>query len=153
LSERDTFLLLRSTPRAGPIKQADDLLTEFYRKNGPCCAGCDHWHWQNSRMGECHKAAPVSGADRIAGLGIHGMSLAVGAGHPITGRHHHCGDFIDTDPTGCGKGAVSAITASIICAAVAVLCLLDASLCVFLGHSDWWFPATGAAMASFLVDA
>ena len=67
----------------------------FYWRNGPCCAGCDWWARVNSLVGECRKSAPVSAAERGAVLGIEGCSLVSGAGHILTPREHHCGDFKD----------------------------------------------------------
>ncbi len=67
----------------------------FYIKNGPCCAGCDWWDRINSGAGECRRSSPVSGAERMSMLGMRSASLAVGPGHPITHRSHHCGDFKD----------------------------------------------------------
>jgi hypothetical protein len=67
----------------------------FYHEHGPCCAGCDHWRFINSSVGECRKSAPVSAQERWAMVGIH-SSLDAGAGHVMTPRHHHCGDFADT---------------------------------------------------------
>jgi len=67
----------------------------FYWKNGPCCAGCDWWQAISPGAGDCTKAAPVSGDQRAVMLGIESCSLPIGAGHPITKRSHHCGDFKD----------------------------------------------------------
>lgn len=99
------FAALRATPPSGPV-DIQALHDAFYHENGPCCAGCDHWSWLNSRIGECRKAAPVSGADRTAGLWVIGCSLPIGAGHPFTARDHKCGDFLDTyDWVASGGGA------------------------------------------------
>lgn len=76
-------------------EKVQKLLDVFYTKNGPCCAGCDWWQYANSVAGQCIKAAPVSGDQRVAMLGITGTSLHVGAGHPLTERGHYCGDFKD----------------------------------------------------------
>lgn len=70
-------------------------LDRFYWEHGKCCAGCDHWRSLNSMAGECLKAAPMSGLERIALLGMSGCSLAIGAGYPFTNRDHLCGDFRD----------------------------------------------------------
>ncbi len=67
----------------------------FYFENGPCCAGCDYWHRISSSHGHCQKAAPISGEQRLALLGIEFCTLQLGAGHPLTRRDHHCGDFKD----------------------------------------------------------
>lgn len=73
-----------------------EVLDAFYTKNGPCCAGCDWWHWTNTLVGECRKSAPVGGAERYAMLGISWTSLPLEAGHVMTRREHRCGDFADT---------------------------------------------------------
>lgn len=71
------------------------VIDRFYVKNGPCCAGCDWWRFQNSTAGECHRSAPMSSDQRIAMLGMRYASLPIGAGHPFTPREHVCGDFKD----------------------------------------------------------
>jgi len=71
------------------------VVDEFYRKHGPCCAGCDWWRWHNSVAGECTRTAPVSGDVRFAMLGIVNSSLATDAGHVMTPRDHVCGEFKD----------------------------------------------------------
>lgn len=78
------------------MTERQEFVDAFYFKHGPCCAGCDFWHHLNSSVGECAKAAPVSGEQRAAMFGITGCSLNPGAGHPFTPRDHHCGDFRDT---------------------------------------------------------
>lgn len=75
-----------------PMQEAID---RFYFAHGPCCAGCDWWRSISSLVGECTKSAPVSDIDRWAMLGIERCSLFPGAGHAITGREHHCGEFKD----------------------------------------------------------
>lgn len=74
-----------------------DFVDRFYKKYGPCCAGCDFWRHYNSVAGECILSAPVSGDERVAMLGIIDPSLTPGAGHVITLRDHWCGDFVDSD--------------------------------------------------------
>ena len=71
------------------------FIDQFYMSHGPCCAGCDWWRSLNSSVGLCSKAAPVSSRERSAMLGISGESINIGAGHPLTKREHHCGDFQD----------------------------------------------------------
>lgn len=78
------------------IKDAQDCIVEFYRKHGDCCAGCDHWRWGSSLLGECRKSVPVSGSERLSMLGINWITAKIEAGHIITPREHVCGDFIDT---------------------------------------------------------
>lgn len=68
---------------------------EFYKKNGPCCAGCDYWRFFDPVFGECAKSAPVSGFERYKALGINPCGFIPEAGHVITKRNHLCGDFKD----------------------------------------------------------
>jgi hypothetical protein len=75
--------------------KVQELADQFYTKNGPCCAGCDWWNHANSVTGECRRSAPVSGEQRIAMLGMRSTSLTPKAGHVMTMREHHCGDFKD----------------------------------------------------------
>ncbi len=77
------------------MSDPQELIDAFYWQNGPCCAGCDWWRSLNSQAGECLKSAPVSGEQRWAMLGMHGPSIAIEAGHVVTTRDHHCGDFKD----------------------------------------------------------
>lgn len=72
-----------------------ELVDLFYHSRGPCCAGCDWWHSLNSGVGECRRSAPVPGAERIGMLGISGPSLPIEAGHVLTRKEHHCGEFKD----------------------------------------------------------
>jgi len=74
--------------------QEQELADRFYAKHGPCCAGCDWWHRVNTLVGQCHKSAPVSGAERYAMLGMR-VNRPLEAGHVLTTREHHCGDFKD----------------------------------------------------------
>ena len=76
-------------------RKVQELIDQFYVKNGPCCAGCDWWHHANTVAGECRRSAPVPGEQRISMLGMRLTSLAPQAGHVITLREHHCGDFKD----------------------------------------------------------
>ena len=69
---------------------------DFYKKNGPCCAGCDWWRYHNSVIGECIKSATVGGEQRHSMLGIENCSMTLEAGHILTKRDHLCGDFKDT---------------------------------------------------------
>lgn len=68
----------------------------FYKKHGPCCAGCDHWRWVNSITGECIRSAPAPAQERIAMLGMVATTHPVGSGHVMTKRDHLCGEFKDT---------------------------------------------------------
>lgn len=67
----------------------------FYMEHGPCCAGCDWWDAGSPVAGQCLRTAPVSGAERVHMLGISSSSLAPKAGHIMTLREHHCGEFKD----------------------------------------------------------
>lgn len=67
----------------------------FYFRNGPCCAGCDWWEIIGATSGQCLRSAPVSGESRMAMLGIEWCSHPIAAGHVITPRDHHCGEFKD----------------------------------------------------------
>lgn len=79
----------------GGAVSVQEFIDRFYFQHGPCCAGCDWWHSINSLAGECWRSAPVSGAERIAMLGISGTSMPLPAGHVLTRRDHICGDFKD----------------------------------------------------------
>ena len=72
-----------------------EVIDRFYMKTGPCCAGCDWWASINSVAGECRRSAPVPSAQRITMLGIRLAGSAPDAGHVMTLRDHHCGDFKD----------------------------------------------------------
>lgn len=76
-----------------PSAKIERILDKFADKHDPCCAGCRWWAYVNSHVGECRRSAPVSGEERIAMLGMTGCSYPVGAGHVMTPREHHCGDF------------------------------------------------------------
>ena len=47
-------------------------------------------------VGECRRNAPVSGKERTAMLGFTLCTLSIPAGHVMTERDHHCGDFKDS---------------------------------------------------------
>lgn len=72
------------------------FIDDFYKSHGDCCAGCDHWQWHNTAVGDCTKSAPVSSRERHSMLGVTGCSSEPSAGHILTKRDHVCGDFIDT---------------------------------------------------------
>lgn len=81
-----------SAAHAARVQESAD---RFYAEKGPCCAGCDWWHNASSVIGECTRSAPVPGEQRYAMVGIHGASLPLEAGHVMTLRQHHCGEFRD----------------------------------------------------------
>lgn len=76
-------------------ERLQELLDRFYFENGQCCAGCDWWRYVNSVVGECTRTAPVAGIERFAMIGLQAASLSPGAGHIMTMREHHCGEFKD----------------------------------------------------------
>lgn len=79
------------TPAQARVQEACD---RFYTQKGPCCAGCDWWSGQSSVVGECTRSAPVPAYQRYAMLGIR-SSVPMKAGHVLTPREHHCGEFKD----------------------------------------------------------
>lgn len=68
----------------------------FFWRNGPCCAGCDHWVSEAGDIGECAFAPPVSGTQVLKSLGIDWSSHTPPPGQPFTKRDHRCGAFQDT---------------------------------------------------------
>ena len=77
-------------------KPVQEFLDKFYHDNGPCCAGCDWWRYFGALTGECLASAPVSGSERISMLKITSITMNnIEAGHVMTDRSHHCGDFKD----------------------------------------------------------
>jgi hypothetical protein len=84
------------------------VIDAFYAQHGPCCAGCDWWRHYNAVVGECIKAPPVSGSERVAMLGVQAPSVTPGAGHVMTRRDHHCGEFRDSGPDAYRNGNRSA---------------------------------------------
>ena len=82
-------------PETEKIGSTSEILDRFYMERGPCCAGCDWWHFHNSLVGACHRTAPVSGIERVSMLGITGCNLPPESGHILTRRDHHCGEFAD----------------------------------------------------------
>ena len=77
------------------MRSAKQCIDQFYKDNGPCCAGCDYWRWHNSLIGECTKTAPVAGSERYSMLGIRNASCEIESGHIITDRADVCGEFKD----------------------------------------------------------
>lgn len=78
-----------------PVSERQEFIDRFYFRHGPCCAGCDWWRHINSLVGECLKSAPTAGQDRGLMLGTDKWSMRLPAGHMLTPRQHHCGDFKD----------------------------------------------------------
>ncbi len=78
-----------------PETERQQTADTFYWSHGPCCAGCDWWANINGLAGECRRSAPVSAKERHAMLSMSGCSLPLQAGHILTLRDHHCGDFKD----------------------------------------------------------
>lgn len=69
---------------------------EFYRENGKCCAGCDHWRFHNSFVGDCTKSQIMKPEDRLKMIGISGCTGVIGTGHAVTPREYVCALFEDT---------------------------------------------------------
>lgn len=87
--------------RIGSAKRIEETIQNmhdrFYHEHGNCCAGCDHWRWHNSLVGDCTRTAPVSAKERFSMvLDAQSLSIEPEAGHIITGRDHVCGEFVDT---------------------------------------------------------
>ena len=87
------------SPRSKPTstERTQAILDQFYKERGPCCAGCDWWRWHNTVAGECIRTVPVAGHERLAMLGVTWTSYPAQAGHIMTPRDHHCGEFFDSD--------------------------------------------------------
>lgn len=80
------------------VVRRQEIIDRFYVEHGPCCAGCDWWQHVNSLIGECHKSAPVPAEQRFSMVRIDWHTWRFQepeAGHILTNREHHCGDFKD----------------------------------------------------------
>ena len=78
------------------MTELQEFADAFYMRHGPCCAGCDWWRAISSMVGDCTRNAPVSAEERGAMLGIEPTpGSGIRAGHVVTRREHHCGDFKD----------------------------------------------------------
>lgn len=79
--------------------KTQEAVDRFYIQHGPCCAGCDWWAHISSLIGECRKSAPVSAEQRYSMVRMDRISWQLSgepeAGHILTNREHHCGDFKD----------------------------------------------------------
>lgn len=78
--------------------KTQEAVDRFYMKQGPCCAGCDWWHHHTSLIGECRRSAPVPAEERYSMVRMDWVSYRLrpaDAGHILTNREHHCGDFKD----------------------------------------------------------
>lgn len=78
-------------------EKIQSIIDAFAKKHGKCCAGCDHWRWHNSLVGDCIQTVPVSGSERLTFVGMSSISAPVAAGHIVTPRDHCCGQYVDTD--------------------------------------------------------
>lgn len=81
------------------LRRTQEAADRFYVAHGPCCAGCDWWHHGSSIIGECRKSAPVSAEERYSMVDMGWLSWRLrdpDAGHILTNRDHHCGDFKDS---------------------------------------------------------
>ena len=86
---------LSTAPIGGQKASHQESIDAFYKKVGPCCAGCDHWRWINTVVGLCMKSKISPSAERTAMLNIQSSSLNIGSGHAMTERSHHCAFFED----------------------------------------------------------
>lgn len=77
--------------------QEDELVIQFYKENGPCCSGCDHWRYFNNVIGECQKSNLMGMSDRLSILGITHWTGPREAGKALTERGYYCESFIDSD--------------------------------------------------------
>lgn len=82
--------------KAARQKTTQAYVDAFYKKNGPCCAGCDWWRWLNSVVGECTRYAPNPAHNAAEGLGMHAPTIQCSAN--LTKRDHICGEFKDEYP-------------------------------------------------------
>lgn len=72
------------------------LVDAFYKQNGNCCAGCDHWRFHNHLVGECTKSQLMPATTALEGMGIFNHTGAKGTSHALTKRDYVCGNFIDS---------------------------------------------------------
>ena len=70
-------------------------MDKLYWKNGPCCAGCDHWMSDKAGLGICGDSKIMSGADVLRSMGITFCSYTPPPGQVHTKAEHHCGRFKD----------------------------------------------------------
>lgn len=77
--------------------ETQEILDQFYWKNGPCCAGCDHWRPLSAFVGECEKSTlhPVAVEPRRR---YDGGVVTTLRGRNVTERHHRCEAFEDSFP-------------------------------------------------------
>lgn len=67
----------------------------LYWTLGQCCAGCDHWHSDGVKSGQCAAAGIVSGEDVIRSIGVTFSSYTPPPGLPYSRADFHCGKFRD----------------------------------------------------------
>jgi len=67
----------------------------LYWSIGKCCAGCDHWHSDDSMQGQCLAAGIMSGDQVMRSMGIAFSSYPFNPGYPYTESTHVCGLFRD----------------------------------------------------------
>lgn len=82
------------------MSATQEMMDNFYRQKGPCCAGCDHWRWVNSVAGLCTQSKIVPSKERGAMFEISSSTLNFGAGHVMTKREYVCGLFRDQAAVG-----------------------------------------------------
>ncbi|MEC6833002.1 hypothetical protein VXS06_14640 [Photobacterium toruni] len=69
---------------------------EFYKQNGKCCSGCDHWSMHNHFVGECLKSQLMPTSTALSGIGIKSCTIKESVSHALTKRDYVCSNFIDT---------------------------------------------------------
>ena len=67
----------------------------IYWEEGPCCAGCDHWHSDKGLTGQCDANGLIPGADVMRSMGATFSSYTPPPGFPYTNSDFHCGKFKD----------------------------------------------------------
>ena len=77
------------------LESYQELCDTKYWKNGPCCAGCDHWQSNSSLTGQCSAAGIVSGEDVLRSMGIWFCTYLPAPDFPYTESDDHCGKFKD----------------------------------------------------------
>lgn len=63
-------------------ERTQSIVDAFADKHSPCCAGCDWWRWHNSVAVDCTRTVPVSGAERLAMLGMTRPEIMQATGLP-----------------------------------------------------------------------
>lgn len=86
---------LRAKERSEWGVRYQEICDTLYFKNGPCCAGCDHWISDMGLLGNCDANGIISGADVLKSLNITFSSYMPPPGFPFTRAEFRCGKFQD----------------------------------------------------------